>query len=209
MKRFFYVRVVLYALLLLALISCEFVPSRIENQTPLLPTELHQQIHSGDVVFRQGRSFASLTVLSSDRESDYSHVGVAIEVDGELMISHAVPGESEDEFVCFESIESFFAYKRAKNGAVLRLPLDSIKRRTLEQRAQDIVSQNIQFDHEYNAGSEDKLYCTEYVWLLFKAIGVDLACGQRAQVTIFNLSEPLIFPSHLYKYPELELIGCF
>lgn len=192
--------------LLSILTSCGGISPERES---LLPLRLRESIHSGDLLFRQGRSLSSVAVMSQDGDGGYSHVGLAVEIGGELMVTHAVPGESDSELVSSESIESFFAYSRAKRGAVMRIPLDSAECSTITQRAIAIESLNIPFDHDYETTSSDRLYCTEYIWLLYNTIGIDITSGQRADVNIFGINQPIILPSHIYQHPALELVGSF
>ncbi len=196
-------------MLLLSLFTACNSLSHTAGDTTLLSASDKELIQSGDILFRRGRTLTSNAVVSADSEGFYSHVGLAVEVDGELMVTHAVPGESEGEYVCFESIDSFFAYRKAKHGAIMRYPLDSTSLSTIEKVAKEVVEKSIPFDHEYNAECNKKLYCTEYIWLLFNSIGIDITRAQRSEVNFYLFDYPIIMPSHIFEHPDLTLITKF
>lgn len=51
------------------------------------------QLQTGDIAFRRGESRESRAVTTFDKATDYTHVGVVMNVDGRWMLLHAVPNE--------------------------------------------------------------------------------------------------------------------
>lgn len=166
-------------------------------------------VEVGDILFRRGDSMASRGVLRVDQDGFYSHVGLAVLVDGRIMVAHAVPDEDAQEFTKLDSLEDFYAPSRAGSGAICRLPLDETHRQLLNTRALQLVAAKLPFDHDYDDANHDKLYCTEFVWLVYQVLALDLSCGQRKAVDFYFVSGNLILPSHLFKYPSLQLIDSF
>jgi hypothetical protein len=91
----------------------------------LTVAEVAALLREGDVVFRRGGGIVSRAVLAADRGGGYSHVGVVARLEGRLVVVHVVPGEPDArgvrDVVKAEAPEAFFAPRRARRGAVMRL----------------------------------------------------------------------------------------
>ncbi len=79
----------------------------------------------GDVVFRKGEGAASRIVMFADNGGIYSHVGIAVDSAGTMMIVHAVPGEpdfkGDPDRVKMDTPQKFFSTANAACGEVRRL----------------------------------------------------------------------------------------
>lgn len=176
------------------------------------PATLHLDISCvqvGDILFRRGSSFVSRGVLRVDTDSHYSHVGLAVKVDGRIMVAHAVPDEESHELTKIEPLETFYAPDVAQAGAICRLPLDDAQRELINKRAQELVAARLPFDHDYDTQNHDKLYCTEFIWLVYQDLAIDVSGGKRQQVEFAFISANLILPSHLYKAPQARVVTRF
>lgn len=165
-------------------------------------------LKSGDLVFREGRSLESHTVIFADSGSVYSHVGMILwTIDG-WQVLHAVPNErnseNEKDSVKLEPISVFFRSDRASHGAVYRMPIETEDTMKLLRKGLMLYQRHPLFDGNFDDCDSNAFYCTELVWFIYRSeTGIDLSQGRRHKVPLFP---PLIFCSDLLSYPELEKI---
>lgn len=171
-------------------------------------------LQPGDILFRKGLEAASHIVMGLDRASGYSHVGIITGQPGDLKVVHAVPAEGTDEIdrVKQDRLADFIRPDRATAFAVYRL--NDIGNRKSEgirlevsRRAEHIAARQTPFDSQYDLGSDDRLYCTELVWKLYKDAGATLQVRpQRVEMPFF--SKVVLFPSALQQSPNLTKVCC-
>lgn len=170
-------------------------------------------IKEGDIVFRRGEGVASRIVLAGDSDGEYSHIGMVVLDSGLLKIAHSVPGEPdfEGDFdrVKIDSVSVFFSKDHASKGAVMRLNLKEQERKVLTKRALEKVSMYVRFDHDYNLQDTTKLYCTEFIRLVYLSIGVELSEGRRTSAFIPGMQGDYIMPSDIFKNRTLKLVYSF
>lgn len=133
-------------------------------------------------MFRRGRSMVSRLVLWADSEGEYSHVGVIVRHEGEVLVVHAEPGERfEDGYVRAEPVDSFLAPVRATAWALYRPveELDSAETALLGEAALRHVRERTPFDAALDTRDSGRLYCTELVIELYRATSRDLAIPVR------------------------------
>ncbi len=196
----------LFFVLLLLTISCHR-DSRAEEF--VLPDTV--QLQTGDLVFRRGESRESRTVTTFDRKSDYTHVGMVMNVDGRWMVLHAVPNEraskQEKDSVKLEPIGTFFRSNRALSGGVYRYPIISEDTLKLLQKGLQLYSRHPLFDGQFDLEDTTSLYCTELVWFLYQqTLKIDLSEGRRHHLPLFP---ELIFCSDILQNEKLEEVFSF
>ncbi|MFI3243012.1 MAG: YiiX/YebB-like N1pC/P60 family cysteine hydrolase [Akkermansia sp.] len=195
-------RYLLQLIPLLLLVSCG-------DREPPPRTLDFSGVRAGDILFRLGDSLVSDGVLQVDTEGDYSHVGIAIEHQGRIMAAHAVPDEGDEEYTKLESLDDFYAPAKAKAGAIYRLPINEEERQAINDLALETIAKKVPFDHDYELYHHDKLYCTEFIWMLYQAIGWDISRGQRKKVNLGFIKTKLILPSQVHNHPQREKILSF
>lgn len=177
------------------------------ESSPQIPIEILQ---AGDIAFRRGESIASEIVLHNDINGKYSHVGLVVETDSGLMIVHSVPGEIStneiSDIIQIEHIDKYFARNVSVRGEIMRMNLDSAKRKTLNFLALKKVQEKVPFDHNYDLSDTTKLYCTELLQLLFKNIGIDIAQKRITTINVPGLNNKYIMPSDIYSNNNLKTI---
>lgn len=186
-------------IVLLSLMSC----------APEKKNRDYNYINEGDILFRRGSSLTSRAVLLLDNEGIYSHIGIAVKVNDKMMVAHAIPSDDEHDYVKVEEINEFFKPSNAVQGCVSRMSLNQSQKIKLNNKALSIVESKIPFDHDYDTASQDKLYCTEYIWEVFKAIDKDISCGKRQFVHVRFTKSEAILPSHIFKNPHLLIVKSF
>ncbi|MCX6244729.1 MAG: YiiX/YebB-like N1pC/P60 family cysteine hydrolase [Bacteroidetes bacterium] len=155
---------------------------------------------TGDLVFRRGKSFASQAVLLTDKNSNYSHVGILFISAGKPFVIHAVPDESGDgrDVIKCEKLESFLSFERASRAGIYRIP--GLSEETLEKVVgwgRKAFDARLRFDDEYNLSTDDKLYCTELIWKCYRSVGIDLVKGRYDNLSIPLMSGRYILPGRL------------
>ena len=193
----------LYGMVIFALFSC----SNRRKERPHIPIEEFKQ---GDIAFRRGEGVISNIVLYSDADGLYSHVGLVVLHNDTIKVVHSVPGEHDDENdfdrVKIEPIENFYSVERAERGEVLRINMTNEQRECIAKLALEKVEHKVKFDHDYDLNDTMTLYCTEFVQLMFKNIGINLAEGRMSDIIFPGMTSKYIMPSDLYKNKKLTSI---
>lgn len=169
------------------------------------------QLQTGDLVFRRGESRESRAVTTIDHRSDYTHVGMVMNVKGRWMVLHAVPNEratkQEQDSVKLESVGTFFRSDRAVKGGVYRYPVTPEDTLRLLQKGRDIYDRHLLFDGQFDLEDTTAFYCTELVWFLYQqALHIDLSEGRRHHLPLFP---ELIFCSDIFENKQLTEIFTF
>lgn len=175
----------------------------------IVPDTVHLQ--TGDLVFRRGESRESRAVTAFDRKSDYTHVGMVLNVDGCWMVIHAVPNEratkQEKDSVKLEPIGVFFRSDRALMGGIYRYPLTPADTLRLLHKGLQLYGRHPLFDGQFDLEDTVSLYCTELVWLLYQhTLHVDLSEGRRHHLPLFP---ELVFCSDILENKQLTEIFAF
>ena len=170
------------------------------------PTEA---MRTGDLVFRCGRGVLSRAVVTAEKDGRYSHVGVLIrDDDGVWKVAHSVPAEREfsGDFdrVKFEPLEAFLSPKMAARGCFVHIGslTDPVRLQALCDEARQAFRDSVRFDHDYDLADSSQVYCTEFVWLLFKHYGLDLSEGRRRYVNLMNIHGDILLPEHILQYKD-------
>ncbi|MBQ5992963.1 MAG: hypothetical protein IJL57_01330 [Bacteroidales bacterium] len=169
------------------------------------------RLQTGDLVFRRGESRESRTVTTFDRKSDYTHVGMVVNVDGRWMVLHAVPNEratkQEKDSVKLEPIGVFFRSDRALMGGIYRYPLTPDDTMRLLHDGLQLYGRHPLFDGQFDLEDTVSLYCTELVWFLYhKTLRIDLSEDRRHHLPLFP---ELIFCSDIFENKQLTEIFTF
>ena len=162
-------------------------------------------VQAGDIIFRRGDSFASRVVLSTDRASNYSHVGIIYQADAGPIVVHAAPGQHLNESVPVkaEPLAVFLADDEADAITVRRLKnTEQAARASLV--AYSYVQDSVFFDASFDLRSPDRMYCTELVWRAYNAVDVDLVNNMFDRLSIPLADGMFILPSTLLDSPHLE-----
>ncbi len=177
----------------------------------ILPHEV--KIEAGDIVLRRGGGITSHVVTWADKKGVYSHIGIAVDSAGVIMICHAVPGEPEHEGdpdrVKLEWPEKFFAPEKTDIGCIMRC--DNRAAAVLAAReALKIYAHGALFDHEYNEADTLKFYCCELIEFAYQKAGYPLTGGRRRSISLPGIAlENLIFPSDFRDSDRLNVVKEF
>lgn len=194
----------LYALF--AFISCT---RKAESNSKLVAVLNSDTICSGDILLRRGMGLTSRMVLAADLSGNYSHAGIAVEYNGEIAVVHSVPDEApagEPEYVKLESLEDFFSPLKSNLNFVLRTPLSPDSLKIVVDDAMNYYDKRVTFDHKYSLADDEKLYCSELVFLAFNKVGFDVTNGRFSQLKSSTILGRVILPADIEHNPNLEVI---
>lgn len=174
---------------------------------------LRQELREGDLLFRRGMGVLGRAVTATDHDGRFSHVGIAVKVDGAWHVIHAVPDEREfegdfDRVKC-EPVELFFDQMRAGNGAVYRVNIAPKQIDVAVAHARRLSADKRRFDHDYNLSDTTEMYCTELVEFIFAQSGVSISEGRLTHVNFPSMTGNYIMPSDLTKNSKLNPIYSF
>lgn len=182
-----------------------------KQERSLLPSAV--RCRPGDVVLRRGIGLTSRAVLMADGARDYSHCGIVAEMDGRLVIVHAVPGEpdfeGDSDRVKAEPADRFFSSVRCVKGCLLR-PDDASAAQRSAREAVRLFRKGVAFDHDYDDSDTTRLYCSELVTYVYRLAGITLLYGRRHDVRLPGLSlDGVVFPSDFLRSPHLRRVADF
>ena len=141
---------------------------------------------SGDVVFQISKSEQSRAIQLATG-SRYSHVGIVFVRDGKAFVLEAVQPVKLTAFNTWveRGVDSHFVAKRILNS-------DNVITDYAVKRAESLADSMMGKKYDsYFEWSDDRLYCSELVWKLYKrTLNVEL-CPLR-RLGDFNLTGPLV-----------------
>lgn len=138
----------------------------------------------GDIVFQTSGSSQSEAIQKATH-SKYSHVGIVIKNNNELMVLEGV------QPVKFTPIHKWISNGEDSKYAVARLKGISFNDSIInlfQNQAQTFLGKNYDLYFDW---SDDELYCSELVYkLVYRSLKVEV--GKLQQLKEFDLSDPLV-----------------
>ena len=137
------------------------------------------QFQTGDLLFVRGMSWRSrIVLLINGGGSDFSHVGLVWRRNGRPFVIHATPTSSdkpEGGGVMVDPLRKFLSTKHVLQAALYRVKdrKGDIAKRAAAT-AQRYAAQALPFDHEFDASTSSKLYCTELIWRAYREAELNL-----------------------------------
>jgi hypothetical protein len=130
------------------------------EQIHLLPSAFQQ----GDLILRRGEGIMSdIARHFSATEKRFSHVGIIVDYKRKAYVVHSVHEHAKGfDGVVIEKLEDFL--KEASDWAVYRLRLKKVQQQKLASTAIHYAHSKIPFDSQFDLGSQQAMYCTEFIW---------------------------------------------
>ena len=168
-----------------------------------------EKLRAGDIVFRKGRSMASAAVVAVDRGSPYSHVGVLIRREGGWFVVSAMPLSRDGPSpVSIDALADFISDRDASAFAVYRVRATEGERLglTAAVAAERLALSGATFDADFDLETDSALYCTELVWKVYLAAGLDIMDGHLDRVRGPFVSGLFVLPSSLQRSTALAKV---
>lgn len=145
-------------------------------------TALAYTPQEGDLIFQTSHSRQSLAIQKATH-SRYSHVGMILFRNGQPYVYEAIGP------VQYTPLKAWIA--RGSGGRFVALrplrPLSKSQLATLHRQAQRYLGKPYDFSFEW---SDKRMYCSELVWKMYHAAGVDLA--PLRHLGSFDLRDPMV-----------------
>lgn len=194
---------IIYAQLFIMLLAC--APTAPQRGVPQMP---YDSLRNGDIVFRRGCSYTSYIVLAGQESHSYSHIGMVQQTDSGWCVIHSVNDEPDHpadfDRVKIDKIEDFFSPTRATMGEIMHSWLNDSLANIVSQQALQLLNDSVRFDASFNTNDHSELYCTEFIYFLYKNIGEDITEGRRTPVGIFCFPDEIIFPCDIHENKKLK-----
>jgi hypothetical protein len=155
--------------------------SSVSGEETLLPPGAGETalplLRDGDLVVRRGRGlFSDLFRTVGGSEAPYSHVGIVHLGRGTARVIHTEASELTGRgHARVEPLDSFIAAERADAAALYRpvgVPPGALEGAVAA--ALEMAEARTPFDTAFDLETENRLYCTELVWLAFRRAGLPL-----------------------------------
>lgn len=142
-------------------------------------------LREGDIVLRRGKGVISESLRHfSLQDPSFSHAGILVREHDEWMVVHAIGGEDNpSDKLRKESLAAFCRSDLNSAMSVVRLELASAQRTRLVQIVEQMLKAGPYFDSDFDLASDDRLYCTEFV---YKAVVA--AAGDRKFLPLTRLA---------------------
>lgn len=137
-----------------------------------MPSHVYDKLQDGDIILRKGDGPLSFHLMNNTKE-EYTHCGIIFKDDNKWRVIHSLGGEvSKDEIdgVQTMDLDKFIEYSADSVLYICRpIFIDSAGAKIVE-RAKYYLERKVPFDHRFSLFTEDKLYCSELLYHIFKDI---------------------------------------
>ncbi|TAH42984.1 MAG: hypothetical protein EYC69_03935 [Bacteroidetes bacterium] len=129
-----------------------------------------EMLRSGDIIFRDGKSFISQAFKQFRRKDQrFSHAGIIHIQNGDVFVFHCIGGEgSSDNRMRKEKLSSFCSGKEVNEYAIFRPSLNISQMRAIDSIACGYFDSGLEFDTKFDLHDSRKMYCTELIYNVFK-----------------------------------------
>jgi hypothetical protein len=152
----------------------------------LINSDLGAQIFkNGDIIFIQSTSGQGKAIQLATK-SKFTHVGIIFIENGQAMVYHAVEPVSKN------TMEEFLAMSNDGQYQIRSLKDQSVLTKEVVDKMHSEARADLgkHYDIYFN-WSDKELYCSEFVWKLYKnAVGLDV--GKLRPLKDFDLSHPVV-----------------
>ncbi|MEM6257954.1 MAG: YiiX/YebB-like N1pC/P60 family cysteine hydrolase [Planctomycetota bacterium] len=185
-------------------------PTRVD---PIIVPE-HVDLKSGDIIVAGGVSLQSRMVMSLTEGNHYSHVGLIQSTPDGLFVIHAAPTGAGDgglgDRVARIPLSLFLSERGYVAVQVMRVKVERADSSQLAQDACDyafaIAEQAIPFDGNFDLAEQEKIYCSELIYLAYRHAGLDWPDTLIRSVSTMLKDGPVILPEAFTQCDVLETI---
>ena len=142
---------------------------------------IHAQLHTGDLVFRQGQGFFSEIARNfSPTDKRFSHVGIIYIDKNKTYVIHSVDDNDKNlHGVSKVHLKSFIS--EALQYSFYTLHLNYLHQKEMKIILEEQVRRHLPFDTLYSLKSDSSVYCTEFIWkVLRELLNKDIITGRTS-----------------------------
>jgi hypothetical protein len=186
-------KVLSISLILIGLVSCS--TQETEETSVKIRDFNYQEIENGDIILKRGKGYVSSTIVNFLKEDvPLSHCGIIIKNQDSCFIIHSVAIEvSGHDGLQTTSISAFLDDSYQESVYVVRPKAPDSLRQAYALKAQELLDQKVPFDYDFNLNDQEKLYCSEMIYVLFDETSQN-TCFLKKK---FNDKEVILFQSFL------------
>jgi hypothetical protein len=142
-------------------------------------------LHNGDLVLRTGNDDISNVFRHLNAHNQtYSHAGIVMIEQGYPFVYHSIGGaDNPNERLRRDSLPIFISPKHNLGWAIVRYNFDTVQLLALHRIVANFYIQKIKFDNDFDLNSNDKFYCSEFV---YKSINKAVADTNYIPLSIHN-----------------------
>lgn len=142
------------------------------------------EFKEGDIIFQSNDEGQGMAIKLATH-SQFTHCGIVFEENGKWYVFEAIQPVSltpVNEWIA-RGDDSFYKVLRLKDESLL----DAAKLDRMKNYGKKLLGKN--YDVYFN-WSDEKLYCSELVWKIYKTEGIEV--GKLQQLQEFDLIHPLV-----------------
>lgn len=184
--------------------SCNFPSEKDYNLSNKKINAIAAIVQSGDVILRNGRGAVSRAARGFNRkDSAYSHCGIVQIENDSAWVYHALGGSCNPSGQLLrQPLAAFCNAQENDRIAIYRYHINTIQNKKLALLVADYYAKKLPFDLFFNYDSNDKMYCSEFV---FKSMNA--ALGGRLQYIISQQKPPLyVSIDDMYLNKDAQLV---
>jgi uncharacterized protein YycO len=159
-------------------------------------SDLKSVLEEGDIIFQTSKSEQSKAIQKATN-SKYSHMGIIYFKGQKAFVFEAVQPvklTAFDEWIN-RGEGGHYAIKRLKNAEDILTP-DMIQK--MKKVGEEFIGKNYDIYFEW---SDDKIYCSELVWKIYKEAG-DIEIGELESLSDFDLTSKIVKEKLKEKYGD-------
>ncbi|WP_375238613.1 YiiX family permuted papain-like enzyme [Aurantibacter sp.] len=147
---------------------------------------LKNEIQNGDIIFQTSKSSQSKAIQLATN-SKYSHMGIIYKIDNQFYVYEAVQPVKLTFLKNWinRGKNRHYVIKRLKNSAKILTPETLVKMRQVGDKYK---GKNYDLYFEW---SDDKIYCSELVWKIYKE-GGNIEIGKLEELSDFDLNHKVV-----------------
>ncbi len=156
-------------ILLVLILSCKGKREKKE----IIPQEVLTQLLEGDLILRAGTDVVSEGIkMMNEKDKSFSHAGIVIkDKDGKTKIAHSISlGNGKKSLISEDLIEQFLNPEENSGFMILRYDEIVDYKGQISEEVRKMRLEGIEFDHKMDFKSDEKMYCTEFIYKVFKRV---------------------------------------
>jgi hypothetical protein len=179
---------------------------------------------AGDLLVRLGDDLLSYQIkYLNEADQSYSHAGMIIEKEGEKLVAHITPDDSDKNGINYIPIDSFLNPAKNLKCALYRYSFHSKEKENTLSTIEKYKRSHFQFDRLYDLSTDDEMYCSEMISkaivsataerIKFKPVNIPVKMQPalynhfKKQLSKKTIAErKIITIDNLYRIPDCSLV---